>query len=102
MPVLVSPVVVIAGNAAVPATKAALCDASIITAVVPAVCMFNMPVLSAVVITPPAPLVEAFILEAIYFSYNTTQRCPLGTVTVAPEATVIGPILNPLVLVVNV
>jgi hypothetical protein len=36
IPVLVSPVVVIAGNAAVPATKAALCDVSIVTAVVPA------------------------------------------------------------------
>ena len=40
----------------------------------------------------PAPLVEAFI-EAIYFSYNTTQRAPLGTVTTTPELIVIGPVL---------
>ena len=78
------------------------CDASTVTAVVPAVLMFNMPVLSAVDISPPAPLVEASILEAIYFSYNTTQRCPLGTVTVAPEAIVTGPTDKPFLFVANV
>jgi hypothetical protein len=29
--------------------------------------MFKIPVLSAVVITPPTPAVEAFIVEAIFF-----------------------------------
>ena len=92
----------------VPLTLNVLPDATanpvedIVAIVVPPDCMFKVPVLSAVVINPPAPAVEASILEAIYFSYNTTQRCPLGTVTATPEAIVIGPTLNPLVLVVNV
>jgi hypothetical protein len=50
-----------------------------------------MPVLSAVVISPPAPLVLAFIDDAILFPYKITQRLPLGTVIVTPLATVIGP-----------
>jgi hypothetical protein len=43
------------------------CDAFTVIAVVPAVCMFKIPLLSAVVITPPTPAVEALIIEAIFF-----------------------------------
>jgi hypothetical protein len=33
----------------------------------PPLCMFKSPLLSAVVMTPPTPLVEALIIEAIFF-----------------------------------
>lgn len=38
------------------------------TIVVPPLCIFKFPLLSAVVITPPPPAVEAFIVEAIVYS----------------------------------
>jgi hypothetical protein len=41
------------------------CEAFTVIAVVPAVCMFKIPVLSAVVITPPTPEVDALSVEAI-------------------------------------
>jgi hypothetical protein len=43
---------------------------------------------------PPVPVVIAFIVDAIYFSYKTNQRLPLGTV-IAP-ITVTGPTLDAL------
>ena len=65
-------------------------------------CILRLPVLSAVVIMPPAPDVEAFIELAIYISYNITQRAPDGTVTAAPELIVTGPTENPFLPEVNV
>jgi hypothetical protein len=77
IPVLVSPVVVIAGAAAEPAGNVvaplalnvpvtAAPAAVMETMVVVPLCKFKSPELSAVVITPPTPVVIAAI-EAIYF-----------------------------------
>ena len=48
------------------------------------------------------PLVEPTKTIDICFPYRTTQRCPLGTVTVAPELMVIGPTDSALNPVLNV
>ena len=56
----------------------------------PPLCMFKSPLLSAVVTTPPAPVVIAFIELAIYISLNhkITQREPLEIVTLRPPGIV--------------
>ena len=50
----------------------------------------KIPEESPSIATPPEP-VNALILEVIIYPYNTTHRCPEGTVTVTPDAIVIGP-----------
>jgi hypothetical protein len=68
MPVLVSPVVVIAGSKAVPATKAALCDVSIVIAVVePLVASCNTPEVSPAMLSAVPDVVPAEIIDAMYF-----------------------------------
>jgi len=65
MPVSVSPAVVIAGAAAVPATKAALCDVSIVTAVVGVdpVWKTNVPAVSVVILNAVVVVVDALIVD---------------------------------------
>ena len=81
----------------------AFCDASSVSAVVPAVPVFNSnePVVSAVC-TSADPAVVPAVIELIFFPYKTTQRWPLGTVTVTPESIVIGPTLMPFLPAVSV
>ena len=52
-------------------------------------CISKLPLVSDSSFNPP--LVSAFILAAIIYPYNITHRCPEGTVTVTPDAKVIGP-----------
>jgi hypothetical protein len=47
------------------------------TTVVPPLCMFRLPLLSAVVTTPPEPVVRAFIELAIYISPKVLTKSSL-------------------------
>ena len=63
----------------------------IVLIVLPLLCKAKTPDESPVVTIPPAPVVIAFIVDAIVFSYKTNQRLPLGTVIATPPLIVTGP-----------
>jgi hypothetical protein len=90
------PEYVVALNVPVTATPVGVA----LNTVVPADCKFRVPDVSAVW-TKPA-VVDASIVVAIYISYNTTQRDPLGTVTTIPLLIDMGPEETALLFVVIV